>query len=92
MIETSKYNGYPEEELQRLLDTSCRPEVVKRRDSAIGIINKWETCLGAEAEEWERVCNILGLFMMNLCDLHMDDRLKSELNKSGETHTISNRH
>lgn len=83
-METARYKGYPEEELQRLLDTLCKPEAAKRRDNAVAVMNNWRTCLDAEAKEWERVCDILGLFMMNLCEVHMDHRVKSESNKNGE--------
>lgn len=85
--ETSEYKGYDEEELEVLLGTSCKPEADRRRHNVLSAIGEWRTCLDAEAGDWERVCDILGVFIKKLCCLHLEHRVGSENKKSGERFT-----
>ncbi|KAK9817997.1 hypothetical protein WJX72_005556 [[Myrmecia] bisecta] len=69
------YGGYPEAELQALLDSTCGPALACRRTDAVGLLDAAKAFLDDQAGQWHSMLESMGKLMAELSEMH--DRHKA---------------
>lgn len=64
------YGGYPEAELQKLLEEQCSSNMQQRREQAQQLLASTQAVLDKQAAAWCAACAAMGQLLGQLCEAH----------------------
>ena len=69
-VQALEYGGYPEAELQKLVEDQCNGNMQQRRDHAQQLLAATQAVLDKQAAAWNAACAAVGLLLTQLSEAH----------------------
>ena len=85
-LQARVYAGYPEEELQKLLQKQCSSSMQQRQEDSQALLASTQAVLDKQAAAWTAACAALGQLVLQLTTAHDSHVAKhAELNAGVQT-------
>lgn len=69
-MQALEYGGYPEAELQKLLEEQCSNNMQQRREHAQELLAATQAVLDKQAATWSAACAAVGQLLTHLSEAH----------------------